>query len=150
MTDNYGRMTNPTWIGATTDGELPKYQTSGSAGCDLTSAEDVTIPPQTRRVVGTGLKIEMPGGYGAYVCPRSGLAAKHGVTVLNTPGVIDNDYRGEIKVILYNSGEEEFIVKKGDRIAQLVFFPIIQAIFRKIKVVASTDRGEGGFGSTGR
>ena len=151
MSDIADRKMNPIWINTLTDDVelLPKYQTSGSAGCDLYSTEDKVIAPSDRSVVGTGIKLELPKGYGAMVCPRSGLAARYGVTVLNSPGVIDNDYRGEVKVVLHNSGAEEFIVKKGDRIAQLLFFPIMQAIFQRAEEVSSTDRGEGGFGSTG-
>lgn len=151
MTDSQGRLTNPIWIKTISeDADLtPKYQTAGSAGCDVKSNESVTIPVGRRKIVGTGIRLEIPEGYGAYVCPRSGLAAKRGITVLNSPGIIDNDYRGEIKVILYNAGEEDFIIEKGDRIAQLVFFPIFQAVFQKAKEVNSTARGEGGFGSTG-
>jgi dUTP pyrophosphatase len=113
------------------------------------STDNVVIPSGSRLVVGTGLKMEIPSGFAAQVCSRSGLAAKSGIQVLNAPGLVDNDYRGEVKVILYNSGREDFIVKKGDRIAQLMFFPIFQAIFQKAKTVSETDRGEGGFGSTG-
>jgi len=151
MTDNEGRPTNPIWIKvlATEEVQIPRYQTPGSAGCDLTSVDEVTIQPGGRAIVNTGLRLEVPEGFGAYVCPRSGLAIRQGITVLNSPGIIDNDYRGEVKVILYNAGEAEFIVKKGDRIAQLVFFPIFQAIFQKAREVNNTSRGEGGFGSTG-
>lgn len=145
------RLINPIWIKTLTDDPtlIPEHQTVGSAGCDLRSAENVVIPARRRFVVGTGLKLEIPVGYAAQVCPRSGLAANKGITVLNAPGILDFDYRGEIKVILYNSSDQDFIVKKGDRIAQLVFFQIIQAIFQRVDEVASTDRGEGGLGSTG-
>jgi len=145
------RFTNPIWVKVLTDddSQIPTYQTHGSAACDLKSTDDVVIPPGSRFVVGTGIKLEIPNGFGAMVCSRSGLAAKNGIQVLNDPGLIDTDYRGEVKVILHNAGKEEFIVKKGDRIAQLLFFPIFQAIFQKTKVVAETPRGEGGFGSTG-
>jgi dUTP pyrophosphatase len=144
-------QTNPIWVKVIVDDNslIPKYQTSGSVGCDLISNDDVVIPLGSRRIIGTGLKMEVPSGFGAMVCSRSGLAAKHGIHVLNGNGIIDNDYIGEIKVILHNSGREDFIVKKGDRIAQLMFFPIFQAIFQKAKTVSETDRGEGGFGSTG-
>jgi dUTP pyrophosphatase len=145
------RPTNPIWVKVIADDDslIPAYQTSGSAGCDLMSTDNVVIPSGSRLVVGTGLKMEIPSGFAAQVCSRSGLAAKSGIQVLNAPGLVDNDYRGEVKVILYNSGREDFIVKKGDRIAQLMFFPIFQAIFQKAKTVSETDRGEGGFGSTG-
>jgi len=145
------RPTNPIWIKVITDDDtlIPSYQTSGSAGCDLRSTDNVVIPSGSRLVVGTGLKLEIPSGFGAMVCARSGLSAKNGIQVLNGPGIVDNDYRGEIKVILHNSGKEDFIVKKGDRIAQILFFPIFQAIFQKSSAISETDRGEGGFGSTG-
>jgi len=145
------KPTNPIWVNVLTNDEslVPAYQTSGSAACDLKSTENLVIPPGSRMTIGTGIKLEIPKGFAAQVCPRSGLASKDGVTVLNSPGLIDNDYRGEIKVILYNSGKEEFTVKNGDRIAQLLFFPIFQAIFHKVNEVSKTSRGEGGFGSTG-
>lgn len=151
MVDSNGRPTNPIWIKVVTDDpeNVPSYQTSGSAACDLKSTDNIVIPPGFRMVVGTGIKLEIPKGFGAQVCPRSGLAAKNGITVLNSPGIIDNDYRGEVKVILHNTGTEDFIVKKGDRIAQLLFFPIFQAIFQRVEEVSTTHRGEGGFGSTG-
>lgn len=145
------RPTNPIWIKVLTDDEnlIPRYQTSGSAACDLKSTDEVVIPVGCRMTVGTGIKLDIPNGFGAMVCSRSGLAAKSGIQVLNAPGIIDSDYRGEIKVILHNTGQSEFIVKKGDRIAQLLFFPIFQAIFQKASGVSTTVRGEGGFGSTG-
>lgn len=145
------RVTNPIWVKILTEDEsnIPVYQTPGSGACDLKSADDVIIPPGCRFVVGTGIKLEIPNGFGAMVCSRSGLAAKNGIQVLNAPGLVDTDYRGEVKVILHNSGNEDFIVKKGDRIAQLLFFPIFQAIFQKAKAITDTVRGEGGFGSTG-
>lgn len=127
----------------------PVYQTPGSAGCDLIASEGAQIPPQGWTVVPTGLFLEMPKGFEAQVRSRSGLAAKHGVIVLNEPGTIDNDYRGEIKVILKNTGHDEFIVKKGDRIAQMVFAPIFRASFRKSDELSDTARAAGGFGSTG-
>ena len=145
------RPTNPIWIKVLTDdvSQIPAYQTSGSAACDLKSTDELIIPSGTRATVGTGIKLEIPSGFGAMVCSRSGLAAKNGIQVLNAPGIIDTDYRGEIKVILHNSGQSEFIVKKGDRIAQLLFFPIFQAIFQKAELIENTARGEGGLGSTG-
>lgn len=145
------RPTNPIWIKVLTDddSQIPAYQTSGSAACDLKSTDELVIPSGTRVTVGTGIKLEIPNGFGAMVCSRSGLAAKNGIQVLNAPGIIDTDYRGEIKVILHNSGQSEFIVKKGDRIAQLLFFPIFQAIFQKAELIDNTARGEGGLGSTG-
>jgi len=142
---------NPIWVKVITDDEslIPLYQTQGSAACDLKSTDNIIIPAGSRMVVGTGIKLEIPVGFGAYVCPRSGLSAKNGITVLNSPGIIDNDYRGEIKVILHNTGVDNFIIKKGDRIAQLLFFPIFQAIFQKATTASSTLRGDGGLGSTG-
>lgn len=128
----------------------PLYATPGSAGCDLIADEEVTLPPGKWCAVGTGLYLEIPTGYVAQVCPRSGLAFKHGVTVLNSPGIIDSDYRGEIKVLLINHNSLRYTVKKGDRIAQLVFMPIVSAVMRHVEQLSSTDRGEGGFGSTGR
>jgi dUTP pyrophosphatase len=129
---------------------LPKYQTQGSSGCDLRSSIDAVIPAGKRQMVPTGLKVEIPVGFEGQVRPRSGLAAKHGITVLNTPGTVDCDYRGEIKVILLNTSDEDFIIKKGDRIAQLVFSQVFRAIFKKEEALTSTERAEGGFGSTGR
>ena len=151
MSDNKIRLINPIWVKVITDDELliPEYQTAGSVGCDLKSTEQVTLRPGTRVIIGTGLKLEIPSGFAAQVCPRSGLAANHGITVLNSPGCIDNDFLGEIKVILYNSGKEDFIINKKDRIAQLVFFPIFQAILQRVTSIGTTNRGEGGFGSTG-
>lgn len=128
----------------------PSYATPGSAGCDLISNEEITIPPGKWCAVGTGLYLEIPVGYVAQVCPRSGLAFKLGVTVLNSPGIIDSDYRGEVKVILINHNSLRYTVKKGDRIAQLVFLPFARAEMRYVEQFSSTERGEGGFGSTGR
>lgn len=129
---------------------LPKYQTAGASGCDLRSSVDAVVSAGKRGIVPTGLKVDIPTGFEGQVRPRSGLAAKHGVTVLNTPGTIDCDYRGEIKVILLNTGDEDFIIKKGDRIAQLVFSQVFRAIFKKDENLSSTERGDGGFGSTGK
>lgn len=145
------RMTNPIWVKVVTDDPefIPSYQTSGSAACDLRSTDDLLLEPNERLIVGTGIKLDIPNGFGAMVCSRSGLAAKNGIQVLNAPGIIDNDYKGEIKVILFNSGDKKFIIKKNDRIAQLLFFPIFQAIFQKESDVSTSVRGEGGFGSTG-
>ena len=147
----FEKPTNPIWVKVISEdaSTIPVYQTQGSAACDLKSSDATVIPSKSTVVVGTGIKLEIPKGFGAQVCPRSGLAAKNGITVLNSPGIIDNDYRGEVKVILHNAGTEDFIVKKGDRIAQLLFFPIFQAIFQKAEEVSTTVRGEGGFGSTG-
>ena len=129
---------------------LPKYQTQGSSGCDLRSSIDSVIPAGKRSIVPTGLKLDIPTGFEAQVRPRSGLAAKHGITVLNSPGTIDCDFRGEVKVILLNTSDEDFIIKKGDRIAQLVFAQVFRAIFKNDENLTSTERGDGGFGSTGK
>ena len=128
----------------------PVYATPGSAGCDLIASVEVTLPPGKWTAVSTGLYLEIPRGYVAQVCPRSGLALKHGISVLNAPGIIDSDYRGEVKVILVNHDSLRYTVKKGDRIAQLVFMPVVQAQMKLIDQLTETDRGEGGFGSTGR
>lgn len=128
----------------------PQYATPGSAGCDLIASEEVTLPPGKWMAVGTSLYLEIPRDYVAQVCPRSGLAMKHGISVLNAPGIIDSDYRGEVKVLLVNHGSLRYTVKKGDRIAQLVFIPVVQVQMKLIDQLTVTDRGEGGFGSTGR
>jgi len=128
---------------------LPAYATSGAAGMDVVSAEDVTIAPGARHAVATGLALAIPQGYEVQVRPRSGLALKHGITVPNTPGTIDSDYRGELKVILINHGTEPFAIQRGDRIAQLVLAPVVQAMWEEVAELDATDRGEGGFGSTG-
>lgn len=128
---------------------LPAYATSGAAGMDVVSAEDVTIAPGARHAVATGLALAIPQGYEVQVRPRSGLALKHGITVPNTPGTIDSDYRGELKVILINHGTEPFAIQRGDRVAQLVLAPVVQAAWEEVTELDATDRGEGGFGSTG-
>jgi dUTP pyrophosphatase len=128
---------------------LPAYATSGAAGMDVVSAEDVTLAPGTRHAVATGLILAIPEGYEVQVRPRSGLALKHGITVPNTPGTIDSDYRGELKVILINHGTEPFMIQRGDRIAQLVLAPVLQAAWEEVAELDATERGEGGFGSTG-
>ena len=129
--------------------ELPAYATEGAAGMDVLAAEDVTLPPGGRHAVATGLAVAIPPGYEIQVRPRSGLALKHGVTVPNTPGTIDSDYRGELKVILINHGVEAFEVLRGDRVAQLVLAPVTRASWLKVEELDQTMRGEGGFGSTG-
>lgn len=128
---------------------IPKYQTAHSAGFDLHSIDDMTIEPKSRAIIGTGLAFAIEHGYELQVRPRSGLALKHGVTVLNTPGTIDSDYRGEIKIVLINLGEEKFVIKKGDRVAQAIVKEVIQAAFSEVSELDTTARGEGGFGSTG-
>lgn len=129
---------------------LPTYATKQSAGLDLIANEDVTLNPLERTAVSTGLSIALPIGYEAQVRPRSGLALKKGITVLNTPGTIDADYRGEIKVILINVSNEAWSCKKGERIAQLVVAPYIHATLVKVESLDETDRGTGGFGHTGK
>ena len=130
---------------------LPHYATPDSAGLDLLSAEDadVTLIPGARAMVATGIAIALPSGFEAQVRPRSGLAAKHGITVANSPGTIDADYRGEIKVILINLGDTPVTLARGDRIAQMVIAPVIQADWREVTSLDDTTRGSGGFGSTG-
>lgn len=130
---------------------MPEYATSGSAGMDIHAmlAEAVTLHPGERTLIPTGLKIELPEGYEAQVRPRSGLALKYGVTVLNTPGTIDSDYRGEIGVVLINLGQEDFEVKNGDRIAQMVVAPFAQVKWNEVLILDNTVRGEGGYGHTG-
>lgn len=128
---------------------LPAYATAGAAGMDVVSAEAVTIDPGARHAVATGLALAIPEGYEIQVRPRSGLALKHGITVPNTPGTIDSDYRGELKVILINHGTEPFAIARGDRVAQLVLAPVVQAAWDEVAELDATERGEGGFGSTG-
>lgn len=128
---------------------LPAYATSGAAGMDVVSAESVTIAPGARHAVATGLALAIPAGYEIQVRPRSGLALKHGITVPNTPGTIDSDYRGELKVILINLGTEPFAIARGDRVAQLVLAPVVQAAWGEVAELDATERGAGGFGSTG-
>lgn len=131
--------------------ELPKYKTEGSAGMDLTACidENIILKPLERKLVKTGIAIALPNNYEAQVRPRSGLALKNGISVLNTPGTIDADYRGEIGVILINLSNEDFVVEKGMRIAQLVISPIVQAELVEVEELDETLRGQGGFGSTG-
>jgi dUTP pyrophosphatase len=134
--------------------ELPKQQSTGAAGVDLLAALDVSEPvhlaPGKRAVVPCGFAIALPEGYEAQVRPRSGLASKYGVTVLNSPGTIDADYRGEVKVILINLGEETFEIRRGDRIAQMVVSPVSAVGFSEKDTLNETERGSSGFGSTGR
>jgi dUTP pyrophosphatase len=128
---------------------LPAYASEGAAGMDIVAAETITLRPGSRHAVTTGFAIAIPPGYEVQVRPRSGLALNHGVTCLNTPGTIDSDYRGEVKVILANLGEDNFEVKRGDRIAQLVPAPVLRASFAEVPALPETARGAGGFGSTG-
>ena len=130
---------------------LPAYQSEGAAGMDLRAAieGEVVLPPMGRGLIPTGISMALPPGVEAQVRPRSGLAARHGVTCLNSPGTIDSDYRGEIRVILINLGSEPFPVRRGDRIAQLVFTPVLRVSLRVVDDLDATRRGEGGFGHTG-
>jgi len=133
------------------DTELPSYQTRGSAGLDILAslAEPLTIHPGERHLVPSGLRLAIPDGYEGQIRPRSGLALKHGITVLNSPGTIDSDYRGEVKVLLVNLGKEPFEVRSGDRIAQLVVARVDHATLMVVDGLSETERGEGGYGSTG-
>ena len=132
---------------------LPAYETAGAAGMDLRAAVPEKAPlvlrPGARTAVPTGLAFALPEGFEAQVRPRSGLALKSGVTVANAPGTIDQDYRGELKVLLVNLGEEDFVIRRGDRVAQLVIAPVVQAAWREVGDLDATARGAGGFGSTG-
>ena len=136
----------------TETGRLPAYRTDGSAGADLAARLDaaVVLAPGERRLVPTGLRVEIPVGFELQVRPRSGLALEHGVTVLNSPGTVDADYRGEIKVVLINLGEQPFTVRPGDRIAQAVLAKVERAGFEAVDSLDQSPRGAGGFGSTGR
>ena len=128
---------------------LPSNETSGSAGMDIRAAEDLTIAPGKRGLAGTGFALAIPEGYEIQVRPRSGLALKKGVSIPNSPGTIDSDYRGELKVILINLGEEDFVIARGDRIAQIVVAPVQRGILNEVQDLDETERGSGGFGSTG-
>jgi len=132
--------------------KLPKYKTDGSSGMDLMAFLDkpVSIMPHKSELIPTGLSIAIPDNTEVQIRPRSGLAAKNNISVLNTPGTIDSDYRGELKVILYNHGGEDFIVNNDDRIAQMILVPIIKATLEEVEKLPETIRGEGGFGSTGK
>ena len=130
---------------------LPKYETAGSSGMDLAAniAGNISIDPGKTAIIPTGLALSVPKGFEVQIRPRSGLAAKQKISVLNTPGTIDSDYRGEIKVILINLGQETFKVEKGSRIAQMVVCPVVQAQIKEVEDLSETERGKGGFGSTG-
>lgn len=132
--------------------DVPRYASPEAAGADLfaDNEDEIVIAPGERKAVPTGLHLEIPDGYEGQVRPRSGMALKYGVTVLNAPGTIDSDYRGEVKVILINHGEEPYTIQKGDRIAQILFSPVIQAEFIPTQELAESVRGAGGFGSTGK
>lgn len=128
---------------------LPAYASAGAAGMDVVAAESLTLRPGSRHTVATGFAMAIPPGFEVQVRPRSGLALKHGIACLNSPGTVDSDYRGEVKVILANFGEDNFDIKRGDRIAQLVPAPVQRAIFAEVSELPHTERGAGGFGSTG-
>ncbi len=134
--------------------ELPAYATAGAAGLDLRAAipedQPITLEPGARRLVPTGLKIAVPEGYECQVRPRSGLALKHGITCLNSPGTVDSDYRGELAVILINHSQDPFVIQRGERIAQMVFCAVAQAVLAPAETLDDSVRGHGGFGSTGR
>jgi dUTP pyrophosphatase len=130
--------------------DLPRYQTPGAAGLDLCADEAVTLAPGERRLVPTGLAVEIPRGYEGQVRPRSGLAMRHGVGMVNAPGTVDSDYRGEVGVLLVNHGRERVEIARGDRIAQLVVAPVVQAELVLVDRLSRSDRGGGGFGSTGK
>jgi dUTP pyrophosphatase len=133
-------------------GELPQYQSTGASGFDVRAQLDsaMTLKPGMRAMIATGLSFEIPLGLELQARPRSGLAAKQGISVVNTPGTIDADYRGEVKIILINLGQEEVLINDQDRIAQLVLCPVYQADFQLVEELSSTERGAGGFGSTGK
>ncbi len=131
------------------DAAVPIYATPGAAGADLTCAESITLQPGERRLVPTGLRMAIPAGYEVQIRPRSGLALRHGISMVNTPGTIDSDYRGEIGVLLINLGSETVVLEKGERVAQMVLAPVVQAEFELVDELQPSDRGEGGFGSTG-
>lgn len=130
---------------------LPTYQTEGASGMDLFAdlEEEIVLPPGGRVLVPTGIAVEIPPGVEGQVRPRSGLAARNGITCLNSPGTIDSDYRGEIRVILVNLGEDSFVVRRGDRVAQLVFSPVLRVLLEETGELGETPRGERGFGHTG-
>lgn len=130
--------------------EAPKYATTGAAGCDVCSGVDIVLPPRDHRLVRTGLFLEVPDGFEGRLVPRSGLAMKHGITLMNCVGIIDSDYRGEVGALLWNTSDVAYEVKKGDRIAQLIIAPVVRAHFEVVDELTDTSRGSGGFGSTGR
>lgn len=134
-----------------TDLPLPSYESEYAAGMDIRAAlpEPVQLKPGQRKLIPTGLKMALPKGYEAQIRPRSGLAYRNGITMLNTPGTIDSDYRGEVKVLAVNLGEDPFVINHGDRIAQMVVAPVTQAVVKEVGDLPETERGEGGFGSTG-
>ncbi len=130
--------------------ELPRYETEGSAGLDLRADEPFSLAPGERRLVPTGLAVEIPPGHEGSVRPRSGLAVRHGVGMVNAPGTVDSDYRGELQVILVNHGQEPVSFGRGERIAQMVIAPVVRAELELVETLSDTSRGHGGFGSTGK
>lgn len=130
---------------------LPSYESEYAAGMDIRAALEnpIILKPRERKLIPSGLKMALPKGYEAQMRPRSGLAYRHGITMLNTPGTIDADYRGELKMLAVNLGEEEFVINHGDRVAQMIIAPVIQADVHEVKNLSETERGDGGFGSTG-
>lgn len=143
------------WVeGADQSLGLPSYESAGAAGADIRAnfgePKEITLQPGERRLIPTGLRMALPQGYEAQIRSRSGLALKHGITLPNSPGTIDSDYRGPFGVIMMNAGEEPFTIAHGDRIAQMIVAPVVQAEFTVVETLSDTDRGEGGFGSTGR
>ena len=134
--------------------ELPAYETLGAAGMDVRAAvpqdDPLVLNPGEKTMVPTGLSVAIPQGYEIQMRPRSGLAAKHGITCLNSPGTIDSDYRGELKVILINHGQESFMIARGERIGQMLLAPVTRLVWEQVEALDDTDRGAGGFGSTGR
>lgn len=145
-------MENKVEIKIFTDAFIPTSGSPDSVGLDVHSAQSAVIEPGCTCVIDTGIRVGIPSGYYFQICPRSGLAAKHGITVLNSPGIIDADYRGEIRVILHNTGKEQFVVSRGDRIAQMILCGVIPHVFfntYSAEDLGKTVRGEGGFGSTG-
>jgi dUTP pyrophosphatase len=142
-------MNNVT-VAYTGDCVEPKYASEFAAGCDLCASEELTIYPGERKLVPTGLFVAIPAGLEGQIRPRSGIALKHGVTVLNSPGTVDSDYRGEIKILLVNLGNDPFKIAKGDRVAQFIFAPVMHAKFVKMPALPVTERGTEGFGSTGK
>tara|TARA_B100001057_G_scaffold149880_1_gene149760 strand:- start:53 stop:487 length:435 start_codon:yes stop_codon:yes gene_type:complete len=132
--------------------KLPSYKTKGASGMDLLAfiENSINIKPQTSKLISTGLSVAFSENYEIQIRPRSGLAAKSNISVLNTPGTVDSDYRGELKIIIYNHGNEDFVIKNGDRIAQIVLVPVVKMEFEETNDLPETIRGEGGFGSTGK
>ena len=132
--------------------KLPKYETNGASGMDLIAfiKKSITVKPKESSLVPTGLSVAFSEDYEIQIRPRSGLAAKNNVSILNTPGTIDSDYRGEIKIIIYNHGDKDFIINNGDRVAQMVLSPVIKMELEEVNILPKTIRGEGGFGSTGK